>query len=93
MKTNSMLIEKSVYGSSLKALQSTIGPSFRGGSLAFIKELATADVVRAIKPITRIVQGNPIRGSNACATRGKVMPPVALPVRTKAMAMARLLEK
>jgi hypothetical protein len=55
MKTNSMLIEKSVYGSSLKALQSTIGPSLRGGSLAFIKELATADVVRAIKPITRIV--------------------------------------
>lgn len=93
MKTSSMLIEKSKYGSSLKAFHSTIDPIFRGGSLAFIQDEAMTEVARAIKPITRIVQGNPIRGSSACATRGKVMPPVALPVRTRAIAIARCFEK
>ena len=88
-----MAITNNVYGISLKAAQSTIGPDFLGGILGLIKASTTARIARFTNPSTLVVHANPILGSNCLTITGYTSPPAEFPVEAMPIAKARFFEK
>jgi hypothetical protein len=82
-----------VYGSSLKAAHSTMGPALLGGSLCLAKMMQVSKHASCTKPSALSVQPNPTFGRSCWTIAGKTSPPVALPHATMPMAKLLFLEK
>ena len=77
----------------MKALHSTIGPDFRGGSRVLKKPRAMRLTVSITKACIRTVHAKPILGRSCWTITGYTIPPVAVPEAPIPMAKERRLLK